>query len=197
MSEPEPQPREPEPGEPREPAGLPGTDAGHGQIWASDAEARALASAVRLRILRVCLDRAHTNKEIADRLGLNPASTLHHVRTLVATGFLVAQDERRGARGAREVPYRATGKSWRVRRADPQPTGQRAMLEAFLADVAQAGLDRDLPMVRFALRLTEPELEELSLRFKQMLEEYLSRPPSPGAGPYSLFLTIHPDATRE
>jgi DNA-binding transcriptional ArsR family regulator len=187
---------EPELCEPREP-GPPGSDAGHGQIWASDAEARALASAVRLRILRVCLDRAHTNKEIADRLGLNPASVLHHVRTLVATGFLVAEQERRGARGSREVPYRATGKSWLVRRADPQPSGHRAMLEAFLADVAEVGFERESPMFRLALRLTEPELEELALRLKVVLEEYAGRPADPGAAPYSLFLTIHPDATRE
>src|SRR3954466_2542635 len=79
---------------------------------ATDAEARALASAVRLRILRLCLHEALTNKEIAARLGRNPATVLHHVRTLVDTGFLAPGEERRGARGAREVPYRATGKSW-------------------------------------------------------------------------------------
>ena len=58
---------------------------------ATEAEARALASAIRLRIMRLCLDRPLTNKEIAERLGANPATTLHHVRTLVATGFLAAQ----------------------------------------------------------------------------------------------------------
>jgi hypothetical protein len=75
----------------------------------TDAEARALASAVRLRIRRLCLHEALTNKEIAARLGRNPASVLHHVRTLVEAGFLAPGAERRGARGAREVPYRATG----------------------------------------------------------------------------------------
>src|SRR3954454_7131215 len=83
-----------------------------GRRPATEAEARALASAVRLRILRMCLDSAQTNKEIAGRLGVHPATTLHHVRTLVATGFLAAQAERRGARNAREVPYLATRKSW-------------------------------------------------------------------------------------
>jgi predicted ArsR family transcriptional regulator len=176
---------------------LPGTDAGRGQVWASDAEARALASAVRLRILRVCLDQAHTNKEIADRLGLNPASTLHHVRTLVATGFLVAEAERRGARGAREVPYRATRKSWSIRRRDPQPTGQRAMLEAFLADLEQSGaVDHEIPMARLGLRLTEAELKELAERLQDLLNEYAARRPSPDGAPYSLFLAVHPDMTR-
>src|SRR5438045_1919920 len=84
------------------------------QAPAGEAEARALASAIRLRILRLCLDRALTNKEIAQRLEANPATTLHHVRKLVDTGFLAPQPERRGTRGAREVPYLATRKSWRM-----------------------------------------------------------------------------------
>lgn len=176
----------------------PGTDAGRGQVWASDAEARALSSAVRLRILRVCLDQARTNKEIADRLGLNPASVLHHVRTLLATGFLVAEAERRGARGAREVPYRATGKSWRIRRREPQPTGQDAMLAAFLADYEQAGsVHGDMPMTRLALRLTDDELQDLAVRLKGIFDEYADRTATPGAHPYSLFLVIHPDPTRD
>lgn len=176
----------------------PGSDAGNGRVWASEAEARALASAVRLRILRVCLDQAQTNKQIADRLGLNPASTLHHVRTLVGTGFLVAEAERRGARGAREVPYRATRKSWTVRRREPQPTGQQAMFEAFLADLAQSGGPaQDMPMARLGLRLSKDELAQLEQRLKEVLNEYAARPPTPDGAPYSLFFTIHPDATRE
>src|SRR5918999_4320330 len=79
---------------------------------ATEAEAKALASAFRLRILRVCLDEPLTNKEIAARLRAHPATTLHHVRKLVATGFLAPQPERRGSRGAREIPYLATRKSW-------------------------------------------------------------------------------------
>ncbi|MEJ7703661.1 MAG: winged helix-turn-helix domain-containing protein [Geodermatophilaceae bacterium] len=73
---------------------------------ATDAEARALASATRLRILRACLDEPLTNKEIASRIGRNPATALHHVRTLVSTGFLVPAEERRGARG------RARSRTW-------------------------------------------------------------------------------------
>src|SRR5215475_4607877 len=91
---------------------------------ATEAEARALASGIRMRILRLCLDRALTNKEIAALLEANPATTLHHVRTLVATGFLEAQPERRGTRGAREVPYLATGKSWVMDMSEIEVPGQ-------------------------------------------------------------------------
>src|SRR5215475_395787 len=100
---------------------------------ATEAEARALASGLRLRILRLCLDRPLTNKEIAELLGKQPATTLHHVRTLVATGFLEAQEERRGTRGAREVPYLATGKSWVLDVSETRVDGSgRALLDAFL-----------------------------------------------------------------
>ena len=70
---------------------------------ATDAEARALASGLRLRILRMCLDEPLTNREIAAGLGRNPATVLHHVRTLVDTGILEPQEVRRGRRGARCV----------------------------------------------------------------------------------------------
>ena len=82
---------------------------------ATDEEARALASALRMRILRVCLSEPQTNKEIATILGRHPATTLHHVRLLTRTGFLAAQPARRGARGAKEIPYLATRRSWSIR----------------------------------------------------------------------------------
>ena len=99
-----------------------------------DADARALASTLRLRILRLCLDEPLTNREIAARLDRNPATVLHHVRTLVDRGFLAAQPVRRGTRGSREVPYLATRKSWRT------PGGARAssriLIDTFLEEVA-------------------------------------------------------------
>ena len=87
-------------------------------------EARALANPLRLRILRLCLDRALTNEELATRLGLNAGTVLHHVRLLVATGFLAAEDERRGARGSVERPYRATGKSWTLDVGEEEGSGK-------------------------------------------------------------------------
>lgn len=166
---------------------------------ATPAEARALASAVRLRILRLCLDRALTNKEIADRLGAHPATTLHHVRTLVATGFLVAEEVRRGPRGSREVPYRATGKSWTldVEEGLGVPGKGQAMLDAFLAEIRLVDdLDRTV-MSRLGLRLTKEEFEGLAARLGEVLEEVKQRPLSPDGRAYSLFLVVHPDVTRD
>src|ERR1043165_1544741 len=134
---------------------------------ATDAEAKALASGVRLRIIRLCLDRALTNKEIAERLDANPATVLNHLRTLVATGFLVPQEERRGPRGSREVPYLSTRKSWQLDGGG----ADQAMLEAFHQELAllegEAGTAN---LARLGLRLTPEEWQELQDRFQQLLD---------------------------
>ncbi|NIH68127.1 ArsR/SmtB family transcription factor [Modestobacter marinus] len=159
---------------------------------ATDAEARALASAVRLRILRLCLDEPLTNKEIAARLGRNPATVLHHVRTLVDNGFLAAEGERRGARGAREVPYRATGKSWLMDGASAPGAARDPLLAAFLEEVGLVG-EAQLQSTRIGLRLGAADLAEFRERLYGLLDEYATRPAHPGAERWSLYLGMHPD----
>jgi DNA-binding transcriptional ArsR family regulator len=159
---------------------------------ATDAEARALASAVRLRILRLCLDSPLTNKEIAARLDRNPATVLHHVRTLVGTGFLVAEPPRRGTRGAREVPYRATGKSWLMEDAGGPATGRDPSLAAFLEEVAEVGEHR-LSSTRLGLRLSPAEREELGRRLHEVLDEFARRPAAADGEKWSLYLGMHPE----
>lgn len=157
---------------------------------ATDAEARALASTLRLRILRVCIDE-HTNKEIATRLGVDPATTLHHVRTLVRHGFLAPLPERRGARGAREVPYLATGKSWLL----SSPAHDQVMLETFLEEIAQVPRD-STDMSRLGLRLAPEVWDEFRDRLQQLLDEYQQRPEDPHAPAWSVFIAMHPDPNR-
>jgi predicted ArsR family transcriptional regulator len=160
---------------------------------ATDAEARALASAVRLRILRLCLDEPLTNKEIAARLDRNPATVLHHVRTLVDTGFLVAQPVRRGTRGAREVPYRATGKSWLMDGAGGAAPGRDPALGAFLEEVAAVG-EEHLESTRLGLRLSAADRAELARRLHELLDSYARRPADPDGEKWSLYLGMHPEA---
>ena len=160
---------------------------------ATDAEYRAIASSVRLRILRLCASEALTNKELAERLGRNPATVLHHVRTLVDTGFLVAQPVRRGTRGSREVPYRATGKSW-LMDVDGMSAGERdPMLAAFLEEVAEVGEQR-LESSRLGLRLAPEDLAEFRERLHGLLDEFARRPVDPAAPRWSLYLGMHPEA---
>jgi DNA-binding transcriptional ArsR family regulator len=164
---------------------------------ATEAEARALASAIRLRIIRLCLDRALTNKQIAERLGTHPATTLHHVRKLVDTGFLVAEEVRRGTRGSREVPYRSTGKSWTLDVEESGVTGgNQAILDAFQQEVRLVGIEK-AALSRLGLRLTEGEYAELLHRFTELLDELARRPLSADGRAYSVFLAVHPDVTRD
>jgi DNA-binding MarR family transcriptional regulator len=158
---------------------------------ATDEEAKALASALRLRILRVCLGEARTNKEIATTLQRDPASILHHIRTLVRTGFLEPQPERRGARGAREIPYLATRKSWRL----SAPAMDRTMLEVFLEEVALVPA-ADLDLARLGLRLSPANMAGFRSRLQDLLDDFATRPDDPAAPAWSVFVSVHPDPNR-
>lgn len=157
---------------------------------ASDAEAKALASTLRLRILRLCLVEPLTNREIADRLDRNPASVLHHVRTLVDTGFLVAEEARQGRRGAREIPYRATGLSWHLSESARGP--RDVLLATFLEEVAVVG-ESELDSARLGLALPAEQIEEFRRRLGDLLDEYAQRPFDPAGQRISVFLGIHPE----
>ncbi len=156
---------------------------------ATTAEARALAHPLRLRILRLCLDGALTNRELADRLGSDPATVLHHVRTLVRTGFLAADPERTGRRGARERPYRATGKSWTLDVHDGA-TGLLAQVDALRDELLEAGPEALLSSARLGVRLTPEVLVAFQARFMTLVEE-LKDADDPDGEAVSLFLALH------
>ncbi len=158
---------------------------------ATDQEAKALASSLRLRILRICLGEARTNKEIAGILGMDPSNTLHHVRTLVRTGFLAAQQVRRGTRGAREVPYLSTRKSWTL----STPAMDRSMLNTFLEEVALVPADQ-VDSSRLGLRLSPADMADFQTRLQSLLDEFAQYPDEPSAPAWSLFITVHPDPNR-
>jgi DNA-binding transcriptional ArsR family regulator len=179
------------PGAPDAPNGPNGLDGPEAEAE-RDADARALASTVRLRILRLCLDESLTNREIAERLGKNPATVLHHVRTLVDRDFLRAEPVRRGARGSREVPYRATGRSWT---SAPFPGKSRLLIDTFLEEVALVDPD-SVDTSRLGLRLGADARAELRERLHAVLQDFASREPEPGGTPYSVFVAVHEDVAR-
>lgn len=158
---------------------------------ATDVEAKTLASTLRLQILRVCLHESHTNKEIAEAVGRDPASTLYHVRRLVDTGFLSAQAVRRGTRGSREIPYLATGKSWQI----STPAKARHLLDTFLEEVAMVPVT-ELDSSRLGLRLPPAQMDEFRERLQALLDEFAARPDDPSAPAWSIFLALHPDPLR-
>jgi len=156
----------------------------------ADAQAmgRALSSPLRLRILRLCRFEARTNKELADLLGVNPGSMLHHVRTLVQTGFLAAEPERTGAQGAREVPYRATGLSWRA----SVPLGSPVLVETFLQQIE--GLPPEqLDVTWLGLKMNDETRDLFRRRLYALVNEFKDLGPDADGEPYSFFTALHPD----
>lgn len=156
---------------------------------ATRAEARALAHPLRLRILRLCLHEALTNRELADRLGEEPATVLYHVRTLVRTGFLRREAERRGRRGAREVPYRSTRKSWNLS-FEPDLAGHVAVIDAVRAELVEAGPESVLELVRLAVRLRPDRLEELGRRVVELVRE-ADAADDPGGEAIGILVAVH------
>lgn len=155
---------------------------------ATSEEAAALSSDLRLRIIRLTVERPLTNKELADRLGKDPATTLHHVRKLVAAGFLEALPPRTGNRGAKEIPYRSTGLSWQLDNSENAVAVGEAMLHAFLGEVADIGLS-DVDQSRLVVTV---DPEELKQRLAALMDELAAQPVKPDVPRVAIYLAVYP-----
>jgi DNA-binding MarR family transcriptional regulator len=160
---------------------------------ATEAEASALASGIRLRIIRLTRSEALTNQELAERLGRDPATTLHHVRKLVETGFLEPQPPRRGKRGAKEIPYTSTGLSWRLlyRGAPHYEEVAQAALEAYLAEISEVDAG-EVRQRRLVVRLGEEAREEFEQRVGELLDDFAARPAKPGGDSVAIYVATYP-----
>jgi DNA-binding transcriptional ArsR family regulator len=148
-------------------------------------QAKAASHPLRLRILRLCGLQPMTNKQLADRLHRQPGTTLYHVRLLVEAGLLEPAPIRTGTSGALEKPYRSTGQSWWLSAygdgdADGgEPYDDRdderslAPIEAFQAELREAGPGAVRTFARFMLHLSEAEVRELDRRLLAVLDEYI------------------------
>ncbi|WP_329025857.1 ArsR/SmtB family transcription factor [Streptomyces sp. NBC_00690] len=156
----------------------------------AEVRASALASGVRLRIIRLTRTHALTNKELAERLGRDPATTLHHVRKLVEAGLLEPQPPRRGNRGAREIPYRSLGLPWTRGPRNEGPIAE-AMLEAFLAEAGELDM-KDVDQVRFVLDLTPERREEYQRRLEKLIEEFDHDDAAPETQRTAVYIAVYP-----
>ena len=156
----------------------------------AEARMRAISSPLRLRVLRLCAFESRTNKELAELLDINPGTMLHHVRTLVQTGYLAAEPERAGAQGAREIPYRATGLSWRT----SMPGGSRVLVETFLQQIEGfTDDDESLHTTWAGLKLNDAHKVEFEERLHGLVNEFKERGPDADGETYSVFTAFHPD----
>lgn len=153
--------------------------------------ARALTSPLRMRILRFCLHEAHTNREIAEEFDLNPGTSLHHVRTLVDTGFLAAEEARTGRRGALEIPYIATRRSWDF----PAPQIGPVLVRTFLEEIDGLPAE-ELAVARLGLKLNATSERELQDRLAEVLVAFKDREPDVDGRPISVMIATHPEQRR-
>lgn len=165
------------------------------RVEATAEQARAVGSAVRLRILRMCHDEELTNRELADRLDRDPSTILHHTRLLVDAGLLEPAPERPGPRGSTEKPYRATGLSWQlelgVHKDDEMDL---AAMEAVREEVRDAGPRAVRGWSRLVLHLDDDEYAQLAIRIQTVLDEYVEKDPprrAAGSPETGLFLIGH------
>jgi hypothetical protein len=124
-----------------------------------------------------------TNKQLADRLQCQPGTTLYHVRLLVEAGLLELAPIRTGASGALEKPYRNTGQSWWLSAYGDTDEGgpyddrnderSLAPIEAFQAELREAGPGSVRTFARFMLHLSEEDVRELDRRLLAVLDEYI------------------------
>lgn len=160
---------------------------------ATPADLKALGHPMRMRILRVCLHDSFTNKQIADRLDLDPATSLYHVRQLAENGFLEAEPARTGKRGAIEKPYRATGKSWLLSfpRGDERLSAVLAGFDAARDEIVAAGPDSMITNTRAGLKLSRSDIDELTERLQALVQDFAQRSPDPNGVGVGLIIMLH------
>ncbi|MER6946781.1 winged helix-turn-helix domain-containing protein [Nonomuraea sp. NPDC000554] len=147
---------------------------------ATPQDLRALTHPLSWRILRLCLERSQTNQQLAQRLGVSPATLLRRVRALTDSGFLTVEPPRQGEHGAWERPYRATGATWRLdlgTDAD-QLTGQidLAIVDAHRAELVEKGPTHSQQHTRRVLLHLDAEARaELDQRIDALLDEFENR----------------------
>lgn len=166
------------------------------RIPATAAQAKAIANPLRLRILRLCTLDELTNRELATRLDRDPSTILHHIRLLVEAGFLEAAAERPGPRGSTQKPYRATGLTWQLEFDEQQHERGSALsiLEAFRAELLEAGLESVRGWTRVVLHLTPDEAQDLQERLFAVIDEYVRTDGSrreAGSPPVNALIAMH------
>ena len=127
---------------------------------------KALGHPLRLRVLEMLgqeADEALTNRELADRLGVDPGHLHFHVRMLLRAGLNERADSSRAR--SREKPYRAVARAFHV---PPELVSsplsnevQAAMLSEVERGWAVHGLDGTVRSVQTTVRLAPERALEL------------------------------------
>ena len=158
---------------------------------------KALGHPLRVRVLQTLGegdDEALTNRELAERLGVDPGHLHFHVRTLVRAGLIeLADDSGEG----REKPYRAVARTVRV---DPDLLAsglgsdvQAAMLEEVQRAFRKFAAEGRFRTVQLTIRMTPERAMEL---FAEVAERARGLE-DPDVEPVVITAAVHPPALAD
>jgi DNA-binding transcriptional ArsR family regulator len=158
---------------------------------------KALGHPLRVRVLQALgegEDEALTNRELAERLGVDPGHLHFHVRTLLRAGLIeLAHEKGEG----REKPYRAVARVVRVDN-DLLAAGAAGDLQAAMLDEVQRGFSTFAPTGRYrsvqvTARLTQDQAVQLMTDLAARAREL----EDPSVEPIVITAAVHPPTTGD
>jgi DNA-binding transcriptional ArsR family regulator len=158
---------------------------------------KALGHPLRVRVLEMLGQEGEwqlTNRELAQRLGVDPGHLHFHVRMLLKAGLIELADD--GKRG-REKPYRAVAKVFRVAPELLASGGARDVQAAMIDQVQRA---HAVYSAQGTFRSAQLELRLSIDRAVEMMTAFLSAArdvEDPGAPKIVLTMFAHPPASQD
>lgn len=156
---------------------------------------KALGHPLRLRVLEALADKGEelTNRELAERLGVDPGHLHFHVKMLLSAGLIELAERN----GGREKPYRAVASHVRVA-PELIATGAANDARAAMLDEVQRGWTAYAGEGRFrAAQITASVTEEDVRELVQMLAKEVEARETSEAGTLVITLFSHPRAAGE
>jgi DNA-binding transcriptional ArsR family regulator len=157
---------------------------------------KALGHPLRVRVLEMLGQEGEwqlTNRELAQRLGVDPGHLHFHVRMLLKAGLIELADDGAG----REKPYRAVAKTFRVA-PELLASGGASDIQAAMIDQVQRAHalyseKGEFRGAQLELRLSLPRALEMMTAFMSAARDVEDE----GAGKIVLTMFAHPPASQD
>ena len=155
---------------------------------------KALGHPLRLRVLETLgagEGESLTNRELANRLSVDPGHLHFHVRMLLRAGLIELTD---GGQG-REKPYRAVARTVRVAPALLKSDATSDLRAAMLDEVQRGWAEHSASGTFRAAQVTARITPELAVELIQELVEHAREAENPSASPIVITTVLHPPTT--